>query len=958
MNLKNTNKNILGQDKSNSSKKNLALISFLFVFFFIAIMLSGFFFYMVQKNKVREEKESELLSISQLKVKQIADYRKERLSEAAFLFNNETFSSNVKEYLKNPSPKTKSVIKDWLYSIHQSHSYQAINIIDTSGNLIFELGNSNDFQKAHIDTFKKCFNSRKVFISNLEKHKSNGKIHLDIFVPLLLHSGKNVENVAIVQFILDPEKNLYEIMQAWPSASKSGEVMVVRREGDSVLYLNELRFKTHTALNFKLPLTNKDLPATKGILGTRGIVEGIDYRGKKVLAALNQVPETNWILVTKIDTEELYESLQSKGLLIVIIVIILLITLVFGFIIIWRGREMNFYKSRLNDSETIKKLNRIYQILTDIKQATIKSVDQEALFREICRIIFEDGNYLLCWIGLLDNDARIIKPVFVIGPANGYIEGIVISPDENSPHGKGPTGVAFRNKVPVIVNNIATDPIMEPWREKALKFNLRSSASFPFYKDFLSYGTLNLYSEKVNFFSTEEIKLLHELSSDISFALKKFETEKQRKNAEENLINSEKLLRNQNEQLASFNEKYIKINEELQESNNRIQKINQELVLAKQKAEESDHLKSAFLANMSHEIRTPMNAIMGFADLLKEGELTPEKRKQYSEIILSRSNDLLHIIDDILDISKIESGTVTLNYSQVSLNSLLDELLVVYTQKLKQIRKTEVELICKKGLNDKKASISTDILKMKQIFTNLLDNAVKFTDQGKIEYGYELVDNILTCYVSDSGIGIEPIYHDKIFERFKQAKINRPKLYGGSGLGLSICRGNAKLLGGDIRVESEPGVGSKFIFTIQYIPGVNIEEKITENNTESNLDISGKKILIVEDDKDNIEFMKELLSDLKPELFFAKNGEEARYYYNKISEFDLVLMDIQLPDVNGYVLTREIKALRKNLPVIAQTAFVMESDKEACHEAGCDNYIAKPIKCENLFNIISQYINK
>ena len=249
-----------------------------------------------------------------------------------------------------------------------------------------------------------------------------------------------------------------------------------------------------------------------------------------------------------------------------------------------------------------------------------------------------------------------------------------------------------------------------------------------------------------------------------------------------------------------------------------LKKYNAELIQAKEKAEESDRLKSAFLANMSHEIRTPMNSIMGFADLLNDPDLDNEERQYYTGIILNRSEDLLQLINDILDISRIESGNASTSNSSCELNKLLDQLHLSFTNKLKLIPESHVQLVCEKAQTTNKIVFEVDELKLKQIFVNLLDNAIKFTSEGSIHFGFKAVANgTITFFVSDTGIGIEPKYQEIIFERFRQAEIRNRNDYKGTGLGLSICKGNVELMGGKIWVESIPGKGSNFFFQLPFI---------------------------------------------------------------------------------------------------------------------------------------------
>jgi len=288
-----------------------------------------------------------------------------------------------------------------------------------------------------------------------------------------------------------------------------------------------------------------------------------------------------------------------------------------------------------------------------------------------------------------------------------------------------------------------------------------------------------------------------------------------RKKAENALIISEQNLKEQNTNYSNLNKEYAVLNEELSISINRIQHINNDLVISKNKAEESDHLKSAFLANMSHEIRTPMNAIVGFSEFLLEPELSKKELERYVHIICASSQQLLTIISDIVDISKIQACQFSVKSETVDINSLMNELLFTYK---KIIGSKKLKLNLSTDSPNSLIKMQTDGTRIKQIFCNLLNNAIKFTKmgEGEIEFGYKTKANFIEFFVKDQGIGITPIDQSRIFERFMQARGSKGELNGGNGLGLSISKALVEKLGGTIHVDSEPGIGSSFVFTIPY----------------------------------------------------------------------------------------------------------------------------------------------
>jgi PAS domain S-box-containing protein len=367
---------------------------------------------------------------------------------------------------------------------------------------------------------------------------------------------------------------------------------------------------------------------------------------------------------------------------------------------------------------------------------------------------------------------------------------------------------------------------------------------------------------------------------------------------------------------------------------------------AKEKAEESDRLKTEFLNNMSHEIRTPMNGILGFSGFLSDPELSIKKRENFVNIIQSSANQLLHIIDDILEISRLGTNQIKIIEEEVGLNDLLLEQFSVFDIKAKE---NKTPLYLKKGLSDKQSVILIDKTKLNKVLNNLLENALKFTNKGFVEFGYQLKNSDLEIFVKDTGIGIEPKNHSIIFDRFSQAEKDLSKKVGGLGLGLSIVKENITLLGGKIRLESEIGHGTTFFVTIPYKP-VNKDNPIEIGKKAD--DINNKyTILIVEDEEVNYLYLETLIKDLFEigcEIIHAKNGADAVDICKENSTINIVLMDLKMPLMNGYEATRQIKEFSPNLPIIAQTAYSRFEEKEKAILAGCDDFISKPISLETL----------
>ena len=394
-----------------------------------------------------------------------------------------------------------------------------------------------------------------------------------------------------------------------------------------------------------------------------------------------------------------------------------------------------------------------------------------------------------------------------------------------------------------------------------------------------------------------------------------------------------------------------------------------ELVKAREKAEESDRLKTAFLANISHEIRTPMNGILGFADLLKSPDLTHAEQNDFIDIIKKSGDRLLNLINDIVDISKIEAGLMELNITESDIHL---QTKYIYSFFKHQAESKGLQLLCKNGLSSKEFFIKTDREKLYAILTNLVKNAIKFTDRGSIEFGYNIVetdnylslhtdnpetdnaetDNYLSLrfYVKDTGVGIPLNRQKAIFDRFIQSDIADKRAFQGTGLGLTIAKSYVEMLGGKLWVESEEGLGSTFYFTVPYT----VMPKVKTNENAGflfagKLDLNKKlKILITDDDETSQMLLSIALKEIKKEVLKAGTGFEAIEACQKNPDIDLVMMDIKMPGMDGYEATRQIRKFNSKVVIIAQTAYAFSTDREKSIAAGCNDYLPKPVNYKTL----------
>ena len=425
------------------------------------------------------------------------------------------------------------------------------------------------------------------------------------------------------------------------------------------------------------------------------------------------------------------------------------------------------------------------------------------------------------------------------------------------------------------------------------------------------------------------------------------------KEAEKAIRESEMRLKEQNIEYEKLNKEYLTLNDELSESIEQIKKMNADLILAKDKAEESDRLKSAFLSNMSHEVRTPMNAILGFSGFLKDSDLDRERMGQIVEIINSSVNQLLTVINDIIDLSKIEAGQVIIDSEPVNLDKLLKDL---YESFHNLAEEKGVHLLYNEEPAKIDGNYETDGHGIKKVFSHLLSNAIKFTEIGTIEFGYQIKGHVLEFYVKDTGIGIAPEHHQIIFDNFRQVDVSNTRKYGGNGLGLSISKAIVEKLGGKISVKSAPGEGSTFSFTIPYTTIVDERPVIEPVETENDNYLKGKRILVVEDDLNNFYYIEAVFDDKEVELLHAVSGKAAIEICKQNTDIDLIFMDIQLPGMNGYDTTREIRKFNVDIPIIALTAFVFQDERWKALEAGCNEYLTKPVSGDTLFKAVKRFL--
>lgn len=630
----------------------------IFVLLVLIIIAGGYLYHQARVETIRKEKYDELTAINKLKSAQIVNWKRERLAIASSIQQNPFIIKGVSDFVRNRlSSFERKKFVDWTEHLIENFDYEAVHIFMPDGRLAYKSKHFELEPDQHTHNhLQDVIKTKEISFFDLHKDESNN-IHLSISIPIL----ENDRIIAVLSVILDPNQFLYPLIQTWPTASYSAESILAKREGDSVLILNELRHQKNTALNLSISLDREDIALVKAIKGFQGLHEGPDYRGITVLAAVSKLPESDWILSTKIDVDEIFEDMYTEGR--IIIAFVFLFILASGSVIYSMARhqraaffttrleleqkrnaltkhyeyltrhandiillidddgriieanqkaidtygytreelfgmsainlrapeQQSLFRKQLNQvekrkgmvfetvhkkkdgthfpvetsirfiqlegknyfqainrditerkeaEEKIKRANRLYAVLSQVNQAIVRVTESDLLFDEICRIMIEHGKFRLAWIGLINHNNKIVKPVTFAGYNDGYLEKILIKTTDE-PEGKGPSGRAIQTKSCVAINDIKSNPDFDPWQEEASKRGFNSCISAPFSLNNKVLGILSVYASEADFFDDEEVSLFEEISRDISFALEVLDKEEKRKQAEKELAEKE-----------------------------------------------------------------------------------------------------------------------------------------------------------------------------------------------------------------------------------------------------------------------------------------------------------------------------------------------------------------------------------------------------------------------------------
>jgi len=811
-----------------------------------------------QKQRILNDAVTEMESIVNLKADQVSDWKKERLNDARLIHENITLVEHIDAmFIRDNALWEKSRLIQLLNTLIENYDFGGAVLVDAGGNPGIAVPPSEavigDFLRANIT---KAISNPEITMTDFHTVSIISYMHLDLLIPMRMpHEGDTVI-AGVLVMRLDPEKELFPMLSSWPTPGSTSECILFRFEGDSVIYLNGSRLAGHdgpvtlAAGEMELSAINPPPKQKEARLYT-------DYTGTQVVAAVKKIPGTNWFLIAKKEAPEILERFTKEIAIIWVIMGLVYLALAsIAYLIIKFSRARHIRERQQED------LNR---------QAIMKHFD----------FVMKHGNDIIL---LMDGDLNIIEANERAQAAYGYSRDKLIgmniadirTPDEaplltdhvrqlneqgssyiETVHQRS-DGTCF--PVEISAYNVEVDGVRfyqsigrditdrkrteDEMRESNKKLStiinnlrgvvFRCNNDANWTMQYISDGIYELAGYLPNEFINNKIRTYGSVidPEDVSMVWESIHNALSTGylyTIEYRIITSSGNTKWVWERGRGYYEsdKLIALEGFISDITER-KRIEEELIRAKEKAEQSDRLKTAFLHNISHEIRTPMNAIVGFTTLLDSSDITDESRRQYIDIIYQSSNQLLSIITDIVDISNIETGQVKVSRATVNLNNLIRNL---YDQYRLRAEQQDLVMNFTTHLDDSEALVLTDETKVIQVFSNLLNNALRFTREGRIELGYVIRGEMVEFFVLDTGIGIAPENHEKVFERFFQVEGPSSKQYSGTGLGLSISKAYVELLGGTIWVRSNTGEGSLFCFSIPFKKAQ--EEKATPKKAKS-----------------------------------------------------------------------------------------------------------------------------
>jgi len=827
-----------------TNKQNPSTPWYLIILFFaisLCILFVGILSYYTLRKNLLSVKQDDLSAVLDLKIGQITHWRLERLADGKFLEENILLVKKFTEFINMPSKiSLQDDILQSMKSLTESYNYRNVLLLDPAGKVRLAYPNSDTLIGDHLKpVLSYVIKNRRIVLTNLEKDSLVNFIHLDLVIPLIDSKINDTLVQGILNLRIDPQSIFYPLIESWPNQSKTAETLLFMQDNDEIVFLNQLRHYDEDELVIKMSAATEKLPAdmaTRGIIST---VDGLDYRNVPVIAAMKNIPGTPWYMVSKIDRAEVFSDLKDQTRMGIVIIVLFILTLGLFLGFFWWNQRVRFYREKyeaeLKHLALIKHFDYILKFANDIillidkdlsiveandhaiesylysrdeligmKLENIRAPEALSQLKEQLRNFCESGSATFetlhkrkdNTIFPIEISSRIIN---IEGLRYYQYIGRDITDRKNAEDSLKESEEKFRK----IFEESPFGIVMTGMDFGIVRANFSFCNMIGYEEEEIKNQTLRMFTHP-DHIEKDELSLLRLVAGEMPI----YHTEKRYICKDGSIVwgsTTVSIIRNIMGEIQFF----LAMIEDVTSR----KKVEEDLIAAKEKAEESDRLKTAFLHNVSHEIRTPMNAIIGFSSLLNDPGLSETESKQFGDIIFQSSNQLLSIINDIVDIANVESGQVKIKLKETNLNSALRNLSEQFRYREKE---SIIPINLSIGLKDEDANIVTDSTKLIQILSNLINNSIKFTRQGQIDFGYILKDNLLEFFVRDSGIGISSDHIGKIFSRFYQVDGAISRQYGGTGLGLSICKAYVELLGGRIWVNSKHGKGTIFQFTIPY----------------------------------------------------------------------------------------------------------------------------------------------
>lgn len=831
--------------KKKSNKSPFPWTSVSVLLFTAAVLTAIIIIYAAgQKRRILGEAKTEMEAVANLKSEQVSEWKRERLNDATLIHENVTLVEHIDAmFIKDNSVREKSRLIQLLTTLIESYDFGGAVLLDAGGNPGIAVPPSEAVMGEYLrNNVTKAISNPVISISDFHTAAVVNYYHLDLLIPMKMPYEGDTVLAGVLVLRIDPEKELFPMLSTWPTPGSTAECILFRFEGDSVVYLNGSRLA-----GYDRPVTfatsEMERSGMNPETGQNQSQTFTDYTGTEVVASVKKVPGTEWYLIAKKDTSEILARFSREIIVLWMIMGIVYLALLSMAWLIIKSTKARYIRDKQQEELNRQAIMKHFDFVMRHGNDIILLIDSDMNIVEANeRAVSTYGYPREKLIGMNVSEIRtpheapmLADHVKTLNEAgSSYIETVHLRSDgttfpiEISAYTVEVEGKRFYQSIGRdITDRKRTEEEMRESNKKlstiinnlrGVVFRCKNDKNWTM--QYISDGIYELAGYLPNEFINNKIRTYSSIidPEDVNIVWNTIHNALETGylyTIEYRIITSSGNRKWVWERGRGYYEddKLVALEGFISDITER-KRIEEELIRAKEKAEQSDRLKTAFLHNISHEIRTPMNAIVGFTTLLDSPDTNDESRKQYIDIIYQSSNQLLSIITDIVDISNIETGQVKIAHSAINLNTLIRNL---YDQYRMRAQQQNLVLNFSTHLDEGEAMVVTDETKVIQIFSNLLNNALRFTKKGRIELGYVVRGEMVEFFVSDTGIGIAPENHEKVFERFFQVEGPSSKQYSGTGLGLSISKAYAELLGGSIWLISAPGEGSLFCFSIPFV---------------------------------------------------------------------------------------------------------------------------------------------